>query len=163
MFIGCTESIQRKIWKEGQGAMIFRSWKTADHGSRTIFLSLSRASCKPPLVTRRGKKTDACDLPPWRLNKLRATNFNRNSDYAEVTKTCVRAWLFLCIAARRSVNSRLSLKKLLLHAQFSLSFNYSHYFSNNYYLFFNKCYYLLSIVISWQGSYSSSLASYMVS
>lgn len=41
------------------------------------------------------EKTDARDLPPWRLNKLRATNFNRNSDYAEVTKTCVRTIISL--------------------------------------------------------------------
>jgi len=41
------------MWKEKQtGRNDFSLMETASHWPRTIFLSLSRASCKPPLVTR---------------------------------------------------------------------------------------------------------------
>lgn len=127
---GVPKALNEKYEKKGEGQASPGDFSPVEtsRGSRTIFLSFSRASCKPPLVTRRRGKTDARDLPPWRLNKLRATNFNRNSDYAEVTGICVCvcacARSSLCITTRLANRFFNSLRELFSHAIYAISLDY---------------------------------------
>jgi len=105
-FIGCTESEKKRDGETGAARWFFARWKRLLAGPANYFpIAFPCASCEPSLLTRRGK-TDACDLPLWRLNKLRATNFNRNSDYAEESREHARTIISrVCGDITRSVCS----------------------------------------------------------
>lgn len=127
--------------------MIFRPWKRSAFANYFPITSLALPG-KAPLVTRRGKNRLGWFTVVWRLNKLPAADFNRNSDYAEVTGT--RA---LTIISRtptpRSVCSHNrffdSLEKFLSHAALFFPLGILHFFRLHDRLFTadNKYYFLL--------------------